>query len=72
MTERTAINQQIADELDQSDWVECWQCFGQGQLAGCFEDTCCCTGDPEDPNDCCAPTCCDICKGHGGYPPART
>lgn len=19
-------------------WIECWQCFGQGQLAGCFEE----------------------------------
>lgn len=49
-------------------WVECWQCYGVGLLAGCFED--CCSGadcDPEDAENCCSPSRCDICKGKGGY-----
>jgi hypothetical protein len=54
--------------------VECWQCGGNGKIAGCFEDTCCCTGDPEDPDECCAPSRCDICRGKGRYTvsPERT
>lgn len=52
------------------DWVECWQCFGNGRLAGCFED--CCVGadcDPEDPDFFCSPSKCDVCKGKGGWEP---
>lgn len=48
--------------------VECWQCGGTGLLAGCFED--CCSGadcDPDDSENCCAPTRCDICRGKGAY-----
>lgn len=49
-------------------WTECWQCSGTGLLAGCFEDTC--SGadcDPEDPEYCCNPHLCDVCKGKGGW-----
>lgn len=49
------------------EWIECWQCGGNGVLAGCFEDTCCCLGDPNDPDDCCAPKYCDVCRGNGGW-----
>lgn len=56
---------------DSDDWIECWQCNGIGKIAGCFEDTCVCTGDPDDPEDCCAPRRCDICKGNGFYPPVK-
>ena len=48
-------------------YVDCWQCGGHGMIAGCFEDCCSCTGDPDDPDDCCSPRRCDICKGKGGY-----
>jgi len=51
------------------DSIECWQCFGVGKLPGCFEDTCSCLGDPDDPDYCCAPSRCDICGGKGHYPP---
>ena len=47
--------------------VDCWQCGGGGMLAGCFEDTCCCMGDPDDPDGCCSPRRCDICRGKGSY-----
>lgn len=50
-----------------AEQVECWQCGGEGLLAGCFEDTCVCLGDPEDPHDCCSPSRCDVCKGKGGW-----
>ena len=53
---------------DHGDHVDCWQCGGNGNVAGCFEDTCSCTGDPEDPDDCCAPSRCDVCRGKGGWP----
>ena len=32
------------------EWVECWQCSGNGNIAGCFEDTCSCMGDPSNPD----------------------
>ena len=47
--------------------IECWQCGGNGEMPGCFEDTCSCTGDPDDADFCCSPRRCDICKGKGGY-----
>jgi hypothetical protein len=47
--------------------VECWQCGGGGKIAGCFEDCCSCDCDPEDPEECCAPHRCDICRGEGSY-----
>lgn len=56
------------DDHDYSDFVECWQCSGIGLLAGCFED--CCSGgdcDPDDPENCCSPSRCDICRGKGGW-----
>lgn len=51
------------------DWIECWQCFGNGAVAGCFVDTCTCGGDPDDADCCCAPRRCDICRGKGGWFP---
>lgn len=45
---------------DYSEWIECWNCAGEGLSDhDCGEDTCCCI-DPE-PN---VP--CDICEGAGG------
>lgn len=46
--------------------VECWQCGGNGKIAGCFEDCCSCGAD-DDPDFCCSPSRCDICKGKGSY-----
>jgi hypothetical protein len=45
--------------------VACSNCYGDGRIAGCFEDTCSCMGDPTDPDDCCSPHKCDLCKGKG-------
>lgn len=56
------------EEVYEGPWIECWQCFGKGRLAGCFEDTCCGLNcDPEDPDYCCAPSTCDVCDGAGGW-----
>jgi hypothetical protein len=52
---------------DFGEWIDCCVCFGRGMLPGCFEDTCCCTGDPDDPDYCCAPEPCDFCRGKGGW-----
>lgn len=58
------------------EWVDCWQCFGDGWFHDCGEDCCCCL-DPED--DLNEP--CPECQGRGGYrecpnltnhPPATT
>jgi hypothetical protein len=59
----------MSERYDRSDrWIECWQCGGTGATAGCFEDTCCGSDcDPEDPEFCCAPSDCDICRGKGGW-----
>lgn len=47
------------------DWVECWQCGGDGYFGhDCGEDVCCCLY-PED-NEVC-----DICGGDGGYVPVQ-
>lgn len=46
--------------------VECWNCAGNGLIAGCFEDCCSC-GYDGDPDYCCSPYRCDICKGKGFY-----
>lgn len=53
---------------DEGNWIECWQCYGIGKLAGCFEDTCCGADcDPDDAEWCCAPSKCDVCHGKGGW-----
>lgn len=54
------------DDFEETD--ECWQCNGDGNIAGCFEDCCSCMGDPDDPDECCAPRRCDVCKGKGHIP----
>ena len=62
-------NPQPAEDFEYDDTVECWQCYGVGMVAGCFED--CCSGadcDPEDAEYCCAPSRCDVCNGKGGWP----
>ena len=46
---------------DDDEWVECWQCVGEGRVESCMEDTCVCVDPP-----CCTSTC-DICKGAGGW-----
>lgn len=54
------ITQQEADG-DIMDWIECWQCGGEGYSDhDCGEDTCCCL-DPEDNVRC------DVCNGKGGW-----
>ena len=50
-----------ADDYDHRMWVECYGCGGVGDLADCFEDTCCCLDPP-----CCWSTC-DLCGGKGGW-----
>lgn len=45
------------------DWVECWQCGGEGFVANCWEEYACI--DPEGGCDECLQRC-DICYGDGG------
>jgi len=45
----------------EKDWVECWQCGGEGMYGhDCGEDCCVCA-DPEENERC------DICRGKGGW-----
>lgn len=63
----------MSDPLDMRPWIDCWQCGGIGDVAGCFED--CCSGadcDPDDAESCCAPRRCDVCRGKGGWHEAET
>lgn len=46
---------------DHDEWVECWQCGGDGLLEDCFEDTCVCLDPP------CIEKRCDVCRGKGGW-----
>jgi hypothetical protein len=47
---------------DHDEWVECWNCGGEGVIESCFEDTCVCLDPP-----CCEKSC-DVCAGGGGWP----
>lgn len=59
------------DEIDAAmdayggEWVECWQCAGEGFLHDCFDGMC---EDAESGCDDCERRC-DICKGKGGWEP---
>lgn len=69
MTENSQAVKPEPWDYDDDDDVECWKCQGLGILADCFEDTCCGLDcDPEEPEFCCAPVRCDICRGKGRYP----
>jgi hypothetical protein len=47
---------------DFGDYVECWQCGGEGYSHHeCGEDTCCCLNPYDNVK-------CDICEGKGGWP----
>ena len=62
----TTILRAACQMMPHGEYDDCWNCGGEGWLAGCFED--CCTGadcDPEDPLYCCAPSRCDVCRGKG-------
>ena len=43
------------------EWVECWQCHGQGGWHECGEDCCPCLDKEEVTRDC------DECFGQGGW-----
>ena len=63
---RDTINMVLDDPFEDSDWVECWQCSGEGRLPGCYQDTCVCGGE-DDADTCCAPQTCEVCDGAGGW-----
>ncbi len=49
------------DQDEFEDWIDCWNCGGEGYSDhDCGEDTCCCL-HPEDN------VVCDICHGNGGW-----
>jgi len=62
----TISNDFVRDDDEDGEWIECWQCGGDGRIPGCFEDCCVCGGD-DDPDTCCDPRTCDICHGKGGW-----
>jgi hypothetical protein len=55
----------MADDYD-GDWVTCWQCGGDGELANCWEEYACV--DPEGGCSECMQRC-DVCCGKGGWDP---
>ena len=49
------------EDLNLGEWVECWNCCGEGVMDhDCDEDTCCCLYPYDN-----VP--CDICDGNGGW-----
>lgn len=63
---------EVADTFDHDGpWTDCWQCNAQGKIANCFEDCCVCGGE-DDPDTCCNPRTCDVCKGKRGWPTPET
>lgn len=58
-----STEKQNYEELyDDGDYVDCWNCGGEGYIDGdctCMEDCCACL-EPD-------PPVCDICKGKGGW-----
>lgn len=67
MSDRPSLMPADTPEYMAPAWIDCWQCAGNGKVADCFEDCCSCLGDPDDPDDCCNPRRCDVCKGKGGW-----
>ncbi len=51
------------DDPYDGDWIECWQCGGEGCLYDCIDGQCM---DAESGCDDCEMRC-DICKGKGGW-----
>lgn len=46
------------------EWVECWQCGGDGFVSSCFEEFACI--DPDEGCEDCQRKC-DVCEGGGGW-----
>lgn len=47
------------------DWIDCWQCGGEGQTFDCFDGFCI---EAEYGCSLCTRNC-DVCEGHGGWEP---
>lgn len=43
------------------EWIDCWQCWGEGGWHDCGESTCCCSAPDELTKRC------DVCDGEGGW-----
>ena len=60
-TAATNHGREIVSEEEYEDWVQCWQCGGEGVTHHeCLDDTCVCL-EPL-PN-----VSCDVCRGDGGW-----
>ena len=46
----------------EKEWVDCYQCNGEGGYHDCGEDCCPCADPEGDLN-----VDCDVCQGEGGY-----
>ena len=47
------------------EWIDCWNCNGDGEYADCLEEYACI--DPEGGCDLCRRRC-SVCRGKGGWP----
>lgn len=64
---RTPTTYWYQDDHDYSEFVECWDCGGDGGRASCMSDCCPFEGGEE---MCDEPACwrrCDVCEGKGGW-----
>lgn len=48
----------------EGEWIDCWQCGGEGEIPDCWEEFACI--DPESGCEDCLRRC-DICRGKGGW-----
>lgn len=57
----------VYDEDDYSEFVECWQCDGEGGRPSCQEDCCPALYGEENCTDAACWRRCDVCLGKGGW-----
>lgn len=61
MSTETVTDVRICPQHGDKQWIDCYNCAGEGfSHHDCGEDCCCCL-DPEDN------VTCDICRGDGGW-----
>ena len=64
---RVVADDAYDDPFDGADWVDCWQCGGEGFVGDCWDGFCVLA---ESGCDACTHRC-DICHGKGGWEPSE-